>query len=474
MIMPDNTVFVGVENPNMAPDRTKNERLPMAERLTTFAEVEKTYTEEEALREASRCLGCPSRWCSKECPAGMPVPEFIRQVRAGDYEAAYELIASASPLPEFCSRLCPQEKQCQSNCTRGIRTEAVGIGRLERFVVEKHYENAVPVTSAPAGKFVAVIGSGPSRLAAAQRLCDKGFAVTVYGQDDQPGGLLRYGIPNMKLEKGILDRKIAAMAAQGVRFLCGVEAGKDVSAEELEKQYDAVILSVGTGNARSIAMAGAEGTRGIVKAVDYLSGKAGASAEGKDVVIIGGGDTGNDCVGTALRQGAASVTQIEMLPQVTAVAHIVDPGPGKPRAQKFDSSQEEPLVKFLRDPHIYQTTVKAVEPDENGNIAKITTVSLQKGYDGARRLVMTEIPGSEKELPCGLLIVAAGFLGPRAETAAAFGVDTTPRSNIADTGYQTSREKFFACGDCRTGQSLVVKAMVEGRSCADAVEAYLG
>ena len=466
MIMPDNTVFVKVENPNMAPDRTKNQRLPMAQRLTTYEEVEKTYTEEEALREASRCMGCPSRWCSKECPAGMPVPEFIKAVRAGDYEAAYELISSASTLPEFCSRLCPQEKQCQSNCSRGIRTEAVGIGRLERFVVEKHYENAKPETAVPTGKRVAVVGSGPSGLSAAQRLADKGYAVTVIEAEEYPGGLLRYGIPNMKLEKGILDRKIDSMIRQGVAFQTGITA----SAETV-KDYDAVILAVGTGNARSIPMEGAENAAGVYKAVDFLSNQPDAS--GKDVIIIGGGDTGNDCVGTAIRQGAASITQIEMLPEVTQVSFIVDPIPGKPAEKKFDSSQEEHLNKFLKDPHIYQATVKAVQIDENGNLFSVTVVRLEKTYDDSRRLVMKEIPGSEQTLPCGILVIAAGFLGPKAETAAAFGVDTTARSNIAATGYQTSAEKIFACGDCRTGQSLVVKAMVDGRDCADAVDAYL-
>ena len=466
MLMPNNTEFVKVENPNMAPNRTQNQRLPMELRLTTFDEVEKTYTEEEALREASRCMGCPSRWCSKECPAGMPVPEFIRELRAGNYEAAYELIASASPLPEFCSRLCPQEKQCQSNCSRGIRTQAVGIGRLERFVVEKHYENAKFAPAASTGKRVAVVGSGPSGLAVAQRLVDRGHQVTVYEQDEKPGGLLRYGIPNMKLEKGTLDRKLEAMKAQGVEFICGAAADPAIV-----QDYDAVVLAVGTGNARSIPIAGAEKAQGIVKAVDYLSGQN--NAKDKHVIIIGGGDTGNDCLGTAIRQGAASVTQIEMLPQVTAVQHIVDPLPQHPREKKFDSSQEEYLNKFLKDPHIYQATVKSVETGADGALKSAEVVHLAAGYDDNRRLVMTEIPGSGETLPCDLIVVAAGFLGPKAEIAAQFGVSTDGRSNLCAPEYATNVEKVFACGDCRTGQSLVVKAMVEGRSCAEAVDAFL-
>lgn len=467
MFMPDNTVFVPVKDPNMIGERTQNQRLSMEERLGTFQEVEKTYTEAEALQEASRCLGCPRRWCSGECPAQMPVPEFIKKIREKDYEGAYELISSASTLPEFCSRLCPQEKQCQSDCTRSIRTQAVGIGRLERFVVEQHYASGKGEPVAPAtGKKVAVIGSGPSGLSAAVVLAKAGHAVTVLEAEEKAGGLLRYGIPNMKLEKGTLDRKLKAMEAMGIVFQTGVKPDKTVT-----EDYDAVILAVGTGNARGLKLDGADKAQGIHFAVDYLSGKAGDTAEGKDVIIIGGGDTGNDCVGTALRQGAASITQIEMLPQVTKPQVIYNPLYEKPKEQKFDSSQEECMNRFLKDPHIYQATVKSVETDEQGNLKAVTVVRLAAGYDENRRLVMQEIPGSEQKLPCGILIIAAGFLGPKPDVAKAFGVETDGRSNLK--GYATNVPKVFACGDCRTGQSLVVKAMVDGRECAKAVDAFL-
>lgn len=483
MFLRDNTVFVPVTDPNMAPERTANQRLPMEERLASFDEVDAVYTEEEALSEARRCLGCPTHWCAEACPAGVPVTDFIAKVREQDYEGAYRLIRSASMLPEMCSRVCPQEKQCQSNCTRGIRTQAVGIGRLERFVVEQHYKNGGEEPKAEAtGKRVAVVGSGPSGLATAQYLADQGHAVTVFERSDRPGGLLEYGIPNMKLEKGVVARKVASLEAQGVTFRTGVNVGVDVTADSLTGEYDAVILSVGTGNARSLKLEGSEGAKGIYNAVDFLTantravlenGQAEISAKGKDVVIIGGGDTGSDCVGTSIRNGCASVTQIEMLPKRPVLPFIHYATPQREKEAKVDTSMEECLQVFGKDPHIYQTTVKGVETDENGAISAVTLISLEADYDGGRRLVMREVPGTERTIPCQMLVIAAGFLGPCGYVAEAFGVETTDRSNIAAEGYAASADKVFACGDCRTGQSLVVKAMVDGRECAKAVDKFL-
>ncbi len=240
MFLPDNTIYKPVDAPNKSPLRTQNTRLPMADRLTSFQEVEKTYTEEEALQEAARCYGCPTHWCTKACPANVPVTEFIARVREKDYEGAYQLISTQSTLPEFCSRLCPQEKQCQSNCTRSICSQAVGIGRLERFVTEQHYKHLTKEPVQPIGKRVAIVGSGPSGLSAAQSLVQKGYAVTVLEAADAPGGLLRYGIPEMKLPKETLDRKLAAMEAEGVVFQCNCPVDTAETAENVISVYDAV------------------------------------------------------------------------------------------------------------------------------------------------------------------------------------------------------------------------------------------
>lgn len=480
MWLPDNSVFIPVVDPNMAPERTAAELLDVAARLVCFDEVEKTYTEEEARNEASRCLKCPTQWCTNACPAGVRVTDFIAAARKGDFDGAYQIIRQNSMLPEICSRVCPQEKQCQSNCTRSIRSQAVGIGKLERFVVEQHYAAGTEeAAAAPTGKHVAVVGSGPAGLAAAQRLVDKGHRVTVYERADRVGGLMEYGIPNMKLEKGVVARKVASLEAQGVVFVTGVNAGIDVKAEDLTAQYDAVILAVGTGNARSLKLDGAENVRGIIRAVDFLSaatravldGDEPVSAEGKQVVIVGGGDTGSDCVGTALRQRCVNITQVEMLPEKMGRDFIHHARPQRAKESKPDFSQEE-CAKVFGDVRRYQTTVKSVTSDAEGNLTSVTLVSLEAKYDSNYRLTLTEIADSAEVVPCDLLIIAAGFIGPEGYVAESFGVKTTQQTNIAAEGYVVNG-KIFACGDCRTGQSLVVKAMVDGRDCADAVDRYL-
>ena len=491
MYLPDNTIYTPLDEINEAKERTLPATLPMERRMTSFDEIEDTYTEEEAHAESMRCLNCPTHWCANQCPIHNPIPQFIAKIREGDYEGAYQLLAANSALPEFCSRVCPQQKQCQSDCTRSLCAEAVSIGRLERFAVERHFASVI--TSAPrvpsTGKQVAVVGSGPSGLAAAERLAQKGHAVTVFEKNDRVGGLTEYGIPNMKLEKGVVERRRRALEALGVSFRTGVEAGKDVSADELKKNYDAVVLALGAGNPRSLAMQGGEEVRsGVCYAVDFLrantkslldSGLADGkniSAAGKDVVVVGGGDTGNDCVGTALRHGCRSLTQVEMLPEKPLSQIIHTPFPEPQRDFTPSTSQVEAKEKFGRDPHVWQATVKSVETDGDGALKSVTLVHLLPvPAPYGRKFTMQEIPGSEETIPCQLLVVAAGFLGPRPEYAKAFGVETDRRSNLAAEkgSYATSVPGVFACGDCRSGQSLVIRAMSEGEECAAAVDACL-
>ncbi len=507
LLMKDNTEFVTVKDPNMQEKRTKAQTISVPERLSTYDEIEKTYTRDEALNEASRCLKCPTHWCQKMCPAGVPVTDFIAALRRGETEEAYKLIRTASAFPEFCSRVCPQASQCQSNCTRSINTEAVSIGRLERYVTEMHYASGnkepdvVPTKTPdwgdgktqmidkPAGsaKKVAVIGSGPSGLSAAQFLTDYGYSVTVYEKDDRPGGLLQYGIPNMKLEKGIVERKIKSLEDQGVEFKLNQTVGKTVRAFDLMDNFDAIVLAVGTRNARMISADHIKDAKMVFTAVEYLTNATKAvmeggdiadrkmSAKGKNVVIIGGGDTGNDCVGTSIRDGAKSVTQIEMLPKHRKSFEIETARVKKLPDENFSTSQEEARIKFSKDPHVYCTTVKSVATDTAKNITSVTTVDLEAVYDN-NRVSMKEIEGTQKTIPCDLLLIAAGFTGPEKELADAFGVRTDERTCIEvgkERPYMTNVPKVFACGDCHTGQSLVCKTMTDARECAKAVDEFL-
>lgn len=486
MFLPDNSIFTPVADPNMDPSRTANRRLSVEERITSFDEVDATYTEEQALNESSRCLKCPTHWCQKACPAGVPVTDFIARVRAHDYEGAYQLIRSASMLPEMCSRVCPQEKQCQSNCTRGIRGQSVGIGRLERFVIEEHYRSGKPDAAAPAnGKRVAVIGAGPSGLSAAERLTDKGFSVTIYEGADRAGGLLEYGIPNMKLEKQVIDRRVNIMKAEGIDFVTCADVGGSTPAQDVLDAHDAVVLACGAKQARDINAPGRD-AQGIYFAVDYLTsvtrslldsgfcdGKA-VSAKDKKVLVIGGGDTGNDCVGTAIRQGCASVTQLEMMPCPPTERTAANAWPEWPKVLKTDYGQQEAIAVFGSDPRIYQTTVKEFYKDEAGQVCGALIAKLEsKVVDeatGRRAMVPT---GEEFAIECDLVLIAAGFTGCQPYVAEAFGVNLTKRGTVADTKYATNVPHVFTCGDMRRGQSLVVWALREGRDAAAEVDKSL-
>ena len=447
MLMPDNSVFVKVENPNMAPDRTKNARLPMAERLTTFQEVEQTYTEEEALREASRCLGCPSRWCSKECPAGMPVPEFIRKVREKDYEGAYELISSASPLPEFCSRLCPQEKQCQSNCTRSIRSEAVGIGRLERFVVEQHYLSGQEAKAVPStGKRVAVIGSGPASLVVAIKLALAGVDVTVFERQPDVGGVLRYGIPEYRLPKTLVSKYRDRLTDLGVRVRPNTTIGETITIEDLFRDgYDAVFVGTGTWRAKTAGVAGETGGN-VLFGMDYLVSPETCSI-GQRVAVIGAGNTAMDVARTAFRQGAREVTVYA-------------------RSKHVSASSDELEYALLDGCELVQG--KAIcEINERGPVFRTAIFDADD-----------KVAGYENELDqveCDTVIVAVSQKPANRLIATTDGLEADERGLlVVDETGQTSVPGVFAAGDVVTGPNTVVHAVAATKIAVEGMLEHMG
>ena len=422
------------------------------------------------------------------CPLNNLVPEFNDLVYMGNWNQAYERLAKTNCFPEFTGRVCPA--LCEAACTCGLDGDPVSTKENERSIIENAFEKGLVTPRPPkarTGKRVAVVGSGPSGLAAAMQLNKRGHLVTVFERNDRIGGLLRYGIPNMKLDKSIIDRRIRLMKEEGVRFVTEEDISTKKKADKLLKEYDSVILACGASNPRDLKAPGRDG-KGIFFAVDFLTSVTKSlldsnlkdhkyiDAKGKDVLVIGGGDTGNDCVGTAIRLGAKSVTQLEMMPKLPEARTENNPWPEWPRILKTDYGQEEAIEVFGHDPRIYQTTVKEFIKDKEGNVCQAVLISLEPKKDPETgRLLMVPIEGSEKTVDAGLVLIAAGFLGAQKEVADAFGVQMDPRSNLAadNKTYATNVPKVFAAGDARRGQSLVVWAIREGREAARAVDEFL-
>ena len=393
-------------------------------------------------------------------------------------------------FPEFTSRVCPA--LCEAACTCSLNGDSVSTKANEYGIIENAYEqgyaSAKPV-KVRTGKKVAIVGSGPSGLAAADMLNRRGHSVTVYEREDKVGGLLRYGIPNMKLEKQIIDRKIAIMEEEGITFVTGCNIGKDKKAATLLKEFDRVILCCGASNPRDIKVPGRD-AKGIYFAVDFLKSTTKAlwankmqlkdgtyiSAKGKKVMVIGGGDTGNDCVGTSMRHGAKSVLQLEMMPKAPDERTEMNPWPEWPRICKTDYGQQEAIAVFGKDPREYQTTVKEFKKDKDGNVCKAVLVKLESKKDEKTgRTMMAEVAGSEYTVDVDLVLIAAGFLGSESYVTKAFGVNVNERTNVATpTGeYHTNMKDVFTAGDMHRGQSLVVWAIREGREAAQEVDISL-
>lgn len=478
-------------------DREVSPAVEPKNRIKNFNEFHAPLSEAKQRQQGARCMDCGVPFCQSGmmlkgmatgCPLNNLIPEWNDLVYMGNWKQAYNRLHKTSSFPEFTSRVCPA--LCEAACTCGLNDSPVSVKENERAIIEKAYAEGWAAPQPPkvrTGKNVAVIGSGPSGLAAADQLNRRGHNVTVYERADRVGGLLMYGIPNMKLEKHIINRKIDVMKAEGVEFVTNADVGNDIKASKLMKEYDSVILACGAANPRDINAPGRD-AKGIYFAVDFLKSTTKSlldsnledgkfiSAKDKNVVIIGGGDTGNDCVGTSIRHGCKSVVQLEMMPKLPDSRAENNPWPQWPRVCKTDYGQEEAIAVFGNDPRLYQTTVKEFIKDKSGNLKKLKCVKLEQKKDEATgRMIMAEVAGSEFELQADMVLIAAGFLGAQKYVADAFGVELNARTNVnTEAGkYETNVPNVFTAGDMHRGQSLVVWAIREGREAAKAVDEKL-
>ncbi|GGF10923.1 glutamate synthase subunit beta [Hymenobacter cavernae] len=463
-------------------DRELPIKLPVVERVNNYHEFVGTYSAPELNHQAARCMNCGIPFCHSGCPLGNIIPEFNDAVYKEQWEEAYNILSSTNNFPEFTGRICPAP--CEASCVLGINRPPVAIEEIEKHIIEiaftKGYVKAAPPLLR-SGKTVAVIGSGPAGLAAAAQLNKAGHSVTVFERDDVPGGLLRYGIPDFKLEKWVVERRIQIMEEDGIVFRCGVEIGKDVPAATLLRDFDAVVLAGGSTIPRDLKIPGRE-LKGIHFAMDFLKqqnkrvGEREFSQEpilatGQDVVVIGGGDTGSDCVGTSNRQKAASVRQFEVMfqPPKERTQHM--PWPTFPMVLKTTSSHEEGCERF------WGVNTKEFVGDENGNLKalRVADVSWETDLMG-RPSKFTEVEGSEREIPCQRVFLAMGFLHPQRQgLLEQLGVELDERGNVKarEGSFQTNVQKVFTAGDMRRGQSLVVWAISEGREAARKVDQFL-
>ena len=477
--------------------RTETTAKEPLERIKDFNEFHIPLSEDKRSEQASRCMDCGVPFCQNGkmlcgmisgCPLNNLIPEWNDLLYHGQKEQALKRLLMTNNFPEFTSRVCPA--LCEKACICGVYDSPVTTKENENSIIEFGFANGLMKPQVPevrSGKRIAVIGSGPSGLAAADTLNKRGHSVTVFERSDRVGGLLMYGIPNMKLEKHVIERRVELMKAEGVEFRTSSNVGETVSADEILSSFDAVILACGSSNPRDIKAEGRD-AEGIYFAVDFLKATTKSlldsdlsdgrfiSAKDKNVVIIGGGDTGNDCVGTSVRHGCKSVVQLEMMPKLPDERADSNPFPEWPRVCKTDYGQEEAIAVFGHDPRIYCTTVKEFIKDENGKLSAVKTVKLEFGTDPATgRRTMNEIEGSEEIIPCELCLIAAGFLGCQQYIAEAFGVSLDQRTNVktAPGKHSTDIDKVFTAGDMHIGQSLVVRAIREGRDAAAEVDEYL-
>ena len=450
-------------------------RRPVDVRIKDWKEVYEPQEFGDLQKQAGRCMDCGIPFCHNGCPLGNLIPEWNDLIWRGEKREAIDRLHATNNFPEFTGRLCPAP--CETACVVGINADAVTIKQVELRTIEEAFGAGVVTPLPPdrlTGKTVAVIGSGPAGLAAAQQLTRAGHTVAVYERADRIGGLLRYGIPEFKMEKSIVDRRLAQMEAEGTRFRAGVNVGVDITGDQLRSKYDAVVLAVGSTNWRDIQAPGRE-LKGIYQAMEYLpwgnkqglnelDGAPAINANGKHVVILGGGDTGADCLGTAIRQGAASVTQLEIMPRPTDERPDSQPWPTYPMIYRVSSAHEEAGER------LYAVSTEKFLGDAEGNLRALQLVET-KFVNGK----FEKVEGSEKEIPADLVFLAMGFVGPeKSELLSQLEVELDDRGNVKrDLTYATNIDGVFVAGDAGRGQSLIVWAIAEGRSCASAVDAYL-
>jgi glutamate synthase (NADPH/NADH) small chain len=457
-------------------------KTPVADRVKNYKEFVNLYTDEKLNQQSARCMNCGIPFCHSGCPLGNIIPEFNDAVYRKNWEEAYNILSSTNNFPEFTGRICPAP--CESACVLGINKPAVAIEEIEKHIIEIAYKNKLVKPTAPlikTGKKIAVVGSGPAGLAAAAQLAKAGHAVTVYERDDRIGGLLRYGIPDFKLEKTIIDRRLEIMEQDGIEFKTNTEVGKDISADDLVRGNDAVILAGGSTIPRNLNIPGRE-LKGIYFAMDFLKqqnkrvshievGTEDILATDKDVIVIGGGDTGSDCVGTSNRQEAKSVKQFEVMVQPPEQRTQHMPWPTYPMLLKTTSSHEEGADRY------WGINTEEFLGDENGNLRALRVVEVSWELDVmGRPIKFSKVEGSEQEIPCQRVFLAMGFLNPQYEgMIESLGVELDGRKNVkaTDKAYRTNISKVFTAGDMRRGQSLVVWAISEGREAARQVDEFL-
>jgi glutamate synthase (NADPH/NADH) small chain len=463
-------------------DRELPAKRPVSERIHDYREFIHRYTDQKLNQQAARCMDCGVPFCHSGCPLGNLIPEFNDAVYRESWAEAYEILSSTNNFPEFTGRICPAP--CESACVLGINQPAITIEEIEKHIIEIAFDKGFVKAKRPSyrtGKKVAVIGSGPAGLAAAAQLNYAGHSVTVFERDDAPGGLLRYGIPDFKLEKWVVDRRILILEEEGIVFRCNANVGVNVRINDLLREFHAIVLAGGSTIPRNLPIPGRE-LKGIHFAMDFLTQQnnrvAGRElkhdnilATQKNIVVIGGGDTGSDCVGTSNRQYALSITQFELLPKPSEERTLNMPWPTYPMTLKITSSHEEGAQRQ------WAIATKEFLGDSEGNLRALKVVDLEwKHSEDGRPAHFVEVNGSEREIPCELALLAMGFVHPQHDGLLnELDVERDEKGNVRATekNYQTSISKIFTAGDMRRGQSLVVWAISEGRECAKKVDEFL-